>query len=497
MFTLRIPALKHFSLTLILALALALSACAGKGPTLGRTQSPDAPALHAQAKSLADDAHDEASMQQAVAAYEKAVRAGSFEAACDLAELYLNGAAPVKPGKDETAQQAADRAAFNLYLQAAKAGYAPAQYATARLYANERGVTRNMAEARAWLFKAAEAGYADAQAKAGDAYKEGCGCGPDCDCGSSCCFGLDKDFAKAKYWYERLAASSDKSARSLGRDRLAALYEEGEDGKPDYAQAAKTYESAANEGDANAQSELAFLYFRGRGVPRDYEKAINLHEDLLERYGEDMYGYNMAVLYYYAPAGPDQARRHKEAFRLFKRAADSRSYVYAQSALGECYENGVGVTRNYKEAAKWYGLAAEQNFADAQFLLGELYRRGLGVKRDYKEALRLFEAAAGQDLAWGQRGVAGAYYRGEGVTRDYSRALSLYTQAAEGGDQEAMYMLGQMYEQGQGGDKNLAAARKLYRKAADYPASESHYWDPDKVAEYNAKARTALRRLGE
>ena len=93
--------------------------------------------------------------------------------------------------------------------------------------------------------------------------------------------------------------------------------------------------------------------------------------------------------------------------------------------------------------------------------------------------------------------MAGAYYRGEGVTRDYSRALSLYTQAAEGGDQEAMYMLGQMYEQGQGGDKNLAAARKLYRKAADYPASESHYWDPDKVAEYNAKARTALRRLGE
>ena len=489
---------KYLCLILVFSLGLALLGCAGKGPTLSRTQSPNAPELYAQAKALEERASGEADIQNVVTAYTKAIRAGSPEAACDLAELYLSGFAPVKPGKDESAQDAADKAAFNLYLQAAKADYAPAQYKTAVMYADERGIERNMAEARAWLLKAGQAGYTDAQAKLGDAYYEGCGCGPDCDWGSGCCFGFDQDYGQAKYWYERLAASSDKSARALGQSKLASLYEEGGAGQgSDYAAAARMYEAAAAEGDAGAQGSLAFLYFRGRGVPRDDEKAVSLHEDLVERYGEEMYGYNMAVLYYYAPTGKEQALRHKEAFRLFKNAAASGEYAYAESALGECYENGVGVARNYAEGAKWYGKAADKGFADAQFLLGELYRRGLGVKRDFKEALRLFESAADQGLAWGQRGVAGAYYRGEGVTRDYARALELYTKAAEGGDQEAMFMLGQMYERGEGAAKDPIAARKWYRQAAEYPASESHYWEPEKVAAYNAKGRAALQRLGD
>ena len=43
---------------------------------------------------------------------------------------------------------------------------------------------------------------------------------------------------------------------------------------------------------------------------------------------------------------------------------------------------------------------------------------------------------------------------------------------------------------------DLAEAAKWYRQAAEYPASESHYWDPEKVARYNAKGRAALQRLG-
>lgn len=489
--------MRNLCLTLIFGLLLAMAGCAGKGPTLAKTQSPNAPELYAQAQDLYGRASNGAEVKAAVAAYEKAVRAGSPAAACELADLYLNGYAPVKPGKDESGQEAADRAAFNLYLQAAKTGYAPAEYSAAIMYADGRGVKRDTAEARSWLLKSGQGGYADAQAKLGDSYNADCGCGPDCDCGSGCCFGFERDYGQAKYWYERLAANSDKSAAAGGRDKLAELYAQGGAGSgPDYAAAAKLYESAAADGDANAQSELAFLYFRGRGVPHDYEKAVSLHEDLVERYGEENYGYNMAVLYYYAPAGKEQALRHKEAFRLFKNAAEGRDYAYAESALGECYENGVGVTRNYAEAAKWYGLAADKEFADAQFLLGELYRRGLGVKRDYSKALTLFEKASNRGLAWGWRGEAGAAYRGEGIPRDYARALDLYTEAANRGDQESMFMLGQMYERGEGTAKDPIAARKWYRQAAEYPASESHYWDPEKVAQYNAKGRAALQRLG-
>ena len=127
MFTRKIPAIRHFFLIMALALVLGLAGCAGKGPTLGRTQSPDAPALYAQAKDLYGKAYGEADVKIAVAAYEKAIRAGSPEAACDLAQLYLNVYVPVTPGKNETVQQTADKAAFRLFIQAANAGYAPAQ----------------------------------------------------------------------------------------------------------------------------------------------------------------------------------------------------------------------------------------------------------------------------------------------------------------------------------------------------------------------------------
>ncbi|MDP7426550.1 MAG: SEL1-like repeat protein [Rhodospirillales bacterium] len=42
----------------------------------------------------------------------------------------------------------------------------------------------------------------------------------------------------------------------------------------------------------------------------------------------------------------------------------------AQFNLGGMYAEGKGATKDYKTAAKWYKLAAEQGDADAQFNLG-------------------------------------------------------------------------------------------------------------------------------
>ena len=50
------------------------------------------------------------------------------------------------------------------------------------------------------------------------------------------------------------------------------------------------------------------------------------------------------------------------------------------------YDNGRGVLQDYKEAVKWYRLAAEQGNANAQYNLGVMYDNGEGVPQDYKEA---------------------------------------------------------------------------------------------------------------
>jgi TPR repeat protein len=47
------------------------------------------------------------------------------------------------------------------------------------------------------------------------------------------------------------------------------------------------------------------------------------------------------------------------------------------------YDEGHGVPQDYKEAVKWYRLAAEQGDAFAQYNLGAMYAEGLGVLQDY------------------------------------------------------------------------------------------------------------------
>jgi TPR repeat protein len=75
-------------------------------------------------------------------------------------------------------------------------------------------------------------------------------------------------------------------------------------------------------------------------------------------------------------------------------------YVFGQSAE-ECimkgfnYHKGTnGVTKDYKEAYRWFKLAADKGYARGQCLLGILYFKGDGVAKDYSEAAKWFQKAA-------------------------------------------------------------------------------------------------------
>ena len=46
------------------------------------------------------------------------------------------------------------------------------------------------------------------------------------------------------------------------------------------------------------------------------------------------------------------------------------------------YHKGEGVPQDYKEAVRWYTLAAEQGYADAQYNLANRYYYGEGVIKD-------------------------------------------------------------------------------------------------------------------
>ena len=69
-----------------------------------------------------------------------------------------------------------------------------------------------------------------------------------------------------------------------------------------------------------------------------------------------------------------------------KKAIEIYSALAARYMLAKIYLNGEGVTQDYKEAVKWYLLAAEQGSASAQYNLGVMYDNGEGVIQDYVRA---------------------------------------------------------------------------------------------------------------
>jgi hypothetical protein len=63
----------------------------------------------------------------------------------------------------------------------------------------------------------------------------------------------------------------------------------------------------------------------------------------------------------------------------------------AQYELGFMYEYGAGAARrDPAEALKWYHKAAEQGDGNARYAIADMYFEGIGVTKDYSEAARWY-----------------------------------------------------------------------------------------------------------
>ena len=95
----------------------------------------------------------------------------------------------------------------------------------------------------------------------------------------------------------------------------------------DFRLAAKEWKPLAKKGDAKSQTNLGILYFNGKGVLKDYKKAVNL----LER-------------------------------------AANQGEAEAQFILGKIYIEGDGVPKSLKTAKIWVEMAFENDFDGAEAL---------------------------------------------------------------------------------------------------------------------------------
>ncbi|MGH7971838.1 MAG: tetratricopeptide repeat protein [Limisphaerales bacterium] len=104
-----------------------------------------------------------------------------------------------------------------------------------------------------------------------------------------------------------------------------------------------------------------------------------------------------------------------------------------QYQLGRCYYYGLGVRRDFSQAAHWFALAANQGHAKAETALGVMSLAGTGQPRNYRAALTWFRRAAEQGLPEAQNQLGMLYAQGRAVPQDLKAAELWFSRAANQG----------------------------------------------------------------
>ncbi len=120
----------------------------------------------------------------------------------------------------------------------------------------------------------------------------------------------------------------------------------------------------------------------------------------------------------------------------------------AQYQLGNAYNYGHNVRRDYAQALIWYRKGAEQGNADSQFQLGGLYHFGHGVPHDEAQGFAWTMKAAEQGHTDAEFFIATCYTEGWGVPQDDPEGAVWLRKAAEQGHVTSQFMLGWAYGAG-------------------------------------------------
>eukprot|EP00249_Psilotum_nudum_P022952 c28701_g1_i2 orf=217-2274(+) len=312
-----------------------------------------------------------------------------------------------------------------------------------------------------------------------------------------------------------ISAADDTSYRSGVQKMLYAVSA----GEPEFLEAAiRDLEQAADQGNAHAQSTLAFLYGSGCGVQHSNAKAFLFHHFAAE--GGDFQS-KMALAYSYlrlqineesvklyaelaatAVASflsskessliepvrlNDGLEENKQALRKSRGEEDDDFQILEYQArkgnAGAMYRVGVfyyfglrGVQRDHSKALFWFSKAVEKGDSTSMELLGEIYSRGIGVERNFTKALEWFESASRHNHFSAFNGIGYLYVKGHGIgKRNYTMAKEFFKMAAEHADPNGHYNLGVLYLNGKGTRKNVDAASKHFVIAANAGHAKAYY----------------------
>lgn len=191
--------------------------------------------------------------------------------------------------------------------------------------------------------------------------------------------GVRQDRDEASKWLQKAAAQGSAEAQ----EALGVLNSPRSLATGDTAQAISWFRAAAEQGRPSSQYFLAML-LRKEGKPDEALPWLRKAAAQNQPAAQAM----MGGLLLKSGRAEDQA----EAIDLLNKAAQQNERS-AQVALGECYENGLGVSQDYAQAAAFYQRAAMANNLRALIALARLYDNGQGVPKDAAKAQQLRDQA--------------------------------------------------------------------------------------------------------
>lgn len=156
---------------------------------------------------------------------------------------------------------------------------------------------------------------------------------------------------KNKTKLDELLKAEEKTHDSKTQCEIADLYfADGNDAEADYEEAFIWYRKAADQGNTDAQAQLAHFFYEGIFVQQDDAKAV----------------------------------------KWFKKSVESATEPnpIAITRVGQAYENGVGAEQDYAKAFEWY--AKYESIDETHYCAYRLWylcKHGLGTEKDEEKAL--------------------------------------------------------------------------------------------------------------
>ena len=339
----------------------------------------------------------------------------------EIGERYLKG-----NGFDKD-----EKLAFNWFKKAADQKNDKGMERLAFCYKNGLGVKQDKEKAVSYYEESAKAGNTDAIKSVIKMYVDG--------------DGIPKNMSRAFYWQETLAFKGDIEAQKYVISHKTFEYEKANITSNEVNQLGSNaykannfdwawfcFERGAAMGNEQSKYNQGLMYMEGKGVAKNYAKAIDYMSGSAEK-GDVVAQYYIATMYNMGDMGNGFNRDGNKYIYWLTRAAEN-GHEDALYQLAQSYENGTSVKKNLKTAVEIYERIPKKNL-EVKIKLVYIYAAGIGVKKDLDRAKYYFdtlpaniEGDIADDIFWGRGGVK----------KNKKLGLELYKKAAAKGNKEAL-----------------------------------------------------------